>query len=92
MKMRNKIIDLSNADIAIFQEHLLGYYKNNLLTLPENSRREHLQYYAQVVLQMLLEIVLKVSLSSIMRYNEDKKRENLNDKIVASFIHVRDIP
>ena len=27
-----------------------------------------------------------------MRYNKDKKRENLNDVIVASVIHIRDIP
>ena len=62
------------------------------MTLPENASRKHLECYAQVVFQMPFETVLIESLFSIMNYNKDKKRANLNDKTVASVIHVRDIP
>ena len=62
------------------------------MTLPENTRRKHLECYAQVVFQMPFEIVLIEALFSIMNYNKDKKRANLNDKTVESVIHIRDIP
>ena len=92
IEIRDDVIDLNNADISNCKKNLLGYYKNNLLTLPENARRKHLECYAQVVFQMPFETVLIESLFSIMNYNKDKKRANLNDKTVASVIHVRDIP
>ena len=90
--MRDDVIDLNNADILNCKKNLLGYYKNNILTLPENARRKHLECYAQVVFQMPFETVLIESLFSIMNYNKDKKRANLNDKTVASVINLRDIP
>ena len=62
------------------------------MTLPDNARRKHLECYAQVVFQIPFETVLIESLFSIMNYNKDKKRANLNDKTVASVIHIRDIP
>ena len=92
IEMRDDVIDLNNADISNCKKKLLGYYKNNLLTLPKNARRKHLECYAQVVFQMPFETVLIESLFSIMNYNKDKKRANLNDKTVASVIHIRDIP
>ena len=92
IEMRDDVIDLNNADIAKCKKNLLGYYKNNFLTLPENARKINLEYYAQVVFQMSTETVLIESLFSIMNYNKDKKRANLNDKTVASVIHIRDIP
>ena len=92
IEIRYDDIDLNNADISNCKKNLLGYYKNNLLTLPENSRRKHLECYAQVFFQIPFETVLIESLFSIMNYNKDKKRANLNDKTVASVVHVRDIP
>ena len=86
------VIDLNSADIAKCKKNLLGYYKNNFLTLPENARKINIEYYTQVVFQMPFETVLIESLFSIMNYNKDKKRANLNDQTIASVIHVRDIP
>ena len=52
IEMRDDVIDLNNGDIANCKKTLLGYYKNNLLTLPENVRINHLECYAQIVFQM----------------------------------------
>ena len=86
------VIDLNNADIAKCKKNLLGYYTNIFLSLPENAHKKNLEYYAQVVFQMPFETVLIESLFSIMNYNKDTKRANLNDKTVVSVIHIRDIP
>ena len=43
IEMRDDVIDLNNADIGKCKKNLLSYYKNNILTLPEDTRKKHLE-------------------------------------------------